>query len=144
MGHLTRAVGELPADGCRSNTAQIARPDLELLKEKLTGPKQPRQQSEFRLWGGRYMQKHVYGSVSSHIWDSSAPCAPGGCSTWRCRSATRQRYQSFLAQDPDRCGILPFVFDDDFGFARYAEFALDVPMYFVSRCALMLLALPDA
>jgi Glutamate-cysteine ligase family 2(GCS2) len=40
-----------------------------------------------------------------------------------------------LAQDPDRCGILPFVFDDDFGFARYAEFALDVPMYFVSRCA---------
>jgi Glutamate-cysteine ligase family 2(GCS2) len=39
------------------------------------------------------------------------------------------------AQDPDRCGILPFVFDDDFGFARYAEFALDVPMYFVSRWA---------
>ena len=38
-------------------------------------------------------------------------------------------------QDPDRCGILPFVFDDDFGFARYAEFALDVPMYFVSRWA---------
>lgn len=36
-------------------------------------------------------------------------------------------------QDPDRCGILPFVFDDDFGFARYAEFALDVPMYFVNR-----------
>lgn len=37
-------------------------------------------------------------------------------------------------QDPDRCGILPFVFDDDFGFARYAEYALDVPMYFVNRC----------
>jgi Glutamate-cysteine ligase family 2(GCS2) len=44
-------------------------------------------------------------------------------------------------QDPDRCGILPFVFDDDFGFARYAEFALDVPMYFVSRCAFALLVL---
>lgn len=34
---------------------------------------------------------------------------------------------------PRRCGILPFVFDEDFGFARYAEFALDVPMYFVYR-----------
>ena len=38
-------------------------------------------------------------------------------------------------QDPDRCGILPFVFDDDFGFERYAEYALDVPMYFISRCS---------
>eukprot|EP00208_Stichococcus_sp_RCC1054_P003230 CAMPEP_0206138460 /NCGR_PEP_ID=MMETSP1473-20131121/3343_1 /ASSEMBLY_ACC=CAM_ASM_001109 /TAXON_ID=1461547 /ORGANISM="Stichococcus sp, Strain RCC1054" /LENGTH=446 /DNA_ID=CAMNT_0053531905 /DNA_START=453 /DNA_END=1793 /DNA_ORIENTATION=+ len=35
--------------------------------------------------------------------------------------------------DNDRCGILPFVFDDDFGFERYAEFAMDVPMYFVYR-----------
>ena len=35
--------------------------------------------------------------------------------------------------DPDRCGILPFIFDDGFGFERYAEYALDVPMYFVSR-----------
>ena len=51
---------------------------------------------------------------------------------------------TWLAQDPDRCGILPFVFDDDFGFARYAEFALDVPMYFVSRCASTLLVLHDA
>jgi glutamate--cysteine ligase len=35
--------------------------------------------------------------------------------------------------DPDRCGILPFIFDEDFGFERYAEYALDVPMYFVNR-----------
>ena len=34
---------------------------------------------------------------------------------------------------PCRCGVLPFVFDEDFGFARYAEYALDVPMYFVYR-----------
>ncbi len=39
------------------------------------------------------------------------------------------------AQDNDRCGILPFVFDDDFGFERYAEYAMDVPMYFVYRSA---------
>ena len=29
--------------------------------------------------------------------------------------------------------MLPFVFDDGFGFDRYAEHALDVPMYFVIR-----------
>ena len=36
--------------------------------------------------------------------------------------------------DNNRCGTLPFVFDDDFGFDRYVEYALDVPMYFVYRC----------
>ena len=35
--------------------------------------------------------------------------------------------------DPDRCGTLPFVFEDGFGFERYVEHALDVPMYFVYR-----------
>ncbi|WP_416896529.1 MAG: glutamate--cysteine ligase [Minwuia sp.] len=35
--------------------------------------------------------------------------------------------------DPDRCGNLPFVFDDGFGFERYVDYALDVPMYFVFR-----------
>jgi glutamate--cysteine ligase len=35
--------------------------------------------------------------------------------------------------DPDRCGMLPFVFEPGFGFEAYVEFALDVPMYFVYR-----------
>jgi len=35
--------------------------------------------------------------------------------------------------DPDRCGILPFVFEDGFGFERYVDYMLDVPMYFVYR-----------
>jgi glutamate--cysteine ligase len=35
--------------------------------------------------------------------------------------------------DPDRCGILPFVFEDGMGFERYVDYALDVPMYFVYR-----------
>ncbi|MGD9981421.1 MAG: glutamate--cysteine ligase [Hyphomonadaceae bacterium] len=35
--------------------------------------------------------------------------------------------------DPDRTGMLPFVFDDGMGFERYAQYALDVPMYFVYR-----------
>lgn len=35
--------------------------------------------------------------------------------------------------DPDRCGMLPFVFEDGMGFERYVDYALDVPMYFVHR-----------
>jgi glutamate--cysteine ligase len=35
--------------------------------------------------------------------------------------------------DPDRCGILPFVFEAGMGFERYVDYALDVPMYFVYR-----------
>ena len=47
-------------------------------------------------------------------------------------------FQSFRSHiwtdtDPDRCGDLPFVFEDGFGFERYADYALDVPMYFVYR-----------
>ena len=35
--------------------------------------------------------------------------------------------------DPDRCGTLPFVFEEGFGFERYVDYLLDVPMYFVYR-----------
>jgi glutamate--cysteine ligase len=35
--------------------------------------------------------------------------------------------------DPDRCGMMPFVFEDNFGFERYVDYMLDVPMYFVYR-----------
>jgi glutamate--cysteine ligase len=35
--------------------------------------------------------------------------------------------------DPARTGMLPFVFEDGFGYERYADYALDVPMYFVFR-----------
>jgi glutamate--cysteine ligase len=35
--------------------------------------------------------------------------------------------------DPDRCGMLPFVFEDGMGFERYVDYLLDVPMYFVYR-----------
>ncbi|HXH52483.1 MAG TPA: glutamate--cysteine ligase [Sphingomicrobium sp.] len=47
-------------------------------------------------------------------------------------------YKSFRSHiwedtDPDRTGMLPFVFDDGFGYERYLDYALDVPMYFVFR-----------
>ncbi|MBT5108804.1 MAG: glutamate--cysteine ligase [Rhodospirillaceae bacterium] len=35
--------------------------------------------------------------------------------------------------DPDRCGMLPFVFEDGFGFERWVDYILDVPMYFIYR-----------
>ena len=35
--------------------------------------------------------------------------------------------------DPARTGMLPFVFDDGFGYERYVDYMLDVPMYFVFR-----------
>ena len=35
--------------------------------------------------------------------------------------------------DPDRTGIPALVFEDGFGFERFAEFVLDVPMYFIAR-----------
>ena len=35
--------------------------------------------------------------------------------------------------DPARTGMLPFVFEPGFGYEAYADYALDVPMYFVYR-----------
>lgn len=35
--------------------------------------------------------------------------------------------------DPDRTGIPPVVFEDGFGFERFAQHVLDVPMYFIMR-----------
>jgi glutamate--cysteine ligase len=43
------------------------------------------------------------------------------------------RSHTWTDTDPDRSGMLPFVFDDDFGFERWADYVLDVPMYFVYR-----------
>jgi len=47
-------------------------------------------------------------------------------------------YMSYRAHiwtdtDPDRCGLLPFLFSDAAGFTDYIEYALDVPMYFLVR-----------
>ncbi len=35
--------------------------------------------------------------------------------------------------DPDRTGMLDFVFDEGFGYERYVDYLLDVPMYFSYR-----------
>jgi glutamate--cysteine ligase len=50
---------------------------------------------------------------------------PNGLQSWR----------GDIWRDTDnrRAGTLPFVFNKDFGFAYYVEWALDVPMYFIVR-----------
>ncbi|MEM9139707.1 MAG: glutamate--cysteine ligase [Pseudomonadota bacterium] len=50
---------------------------------------------------------------------------PNGHMSWRSRI--------WRDLDADRTGTLPWVFEDGFGFERWAEYALDVPMYFVYR-----------
>ena len=50
---------------------------------------------------------------------------PNGLQSWR--------GDIWRDTDNQRSGILPFIFSDSFGFADYAEWALDVPMYFVIR-----------
>ena len=47
-------------------------------------------------------------------------------------------YKSFRSHvwtdtDNARAGMLPFVFGQGFGFERYVDYALDVPMYFIIR-----------
>ncbi len=51
--------------------------------------------------------------------------APNGHKSWRSRV--------WRDLDADRTGMVPFVFDEGFGFERWVEYALDVPMYFVYR-----------
>ncbi|MEL7487247.1 MAG: glutamate--cysteine ligase, partial [Pseudomonadota bacterium] len=51
--------------------------------------------------------------------------APSGWASWRANIWTDT--------DPDRTGLLNFVFEDGFGFERYADYMLDVPMYFAHR-----------
>ena len=44
-------------------------------------------------------------------------------------------YRSHIWSDTDahRTGMLPFVFEDGFGYEAYVDYMLDVPMYFVFR-----------
>ncbi|HUS55402.1 MAG TPA: glutamate--cysteine ligase [Thermohalobaculum sp.] len=54
---------------------------------------------------------------------------------WEGKPAGRLSYRAYCWRDldADRTGMLPFVFEDGFGFERYVDYALDVPMYFVYR-----------
>jgi glutamate--cysteine ligase len=51
------------------------------------------------------------------------------------RSSGFLSYRSHVWEDtdPDRTGLLPWVFESGMGFERYTDYMLDVPMYFVHR-----------
>jgi len=59
---------------------------------------------------------------------ASSPFVEGKPSRYR-----SHRSHTWTDTDPDRCGMLPFVFDENFGFERWVDYMLDVPMYFVYR-----------
>jgi glutamate--cysteine ligase len=44
-----------------------------------------------------------------------------------------RRVEIWRNTDPDRCGLLHFVFEPGFGYREYAEWALDIPVFFVVR-----------
>jgi glutamate--cysteine ligase len=59
---------------------------------------------------------------------AASPIVEGRPGPWK-----SYRAAVWLETDEDRCGLLPFVFEPGFSFARYVEWALDVPMFFVVR-----------
>lgn len=65
--------------------------------------------------------------VATALWANSPfrHGKPSGFLSWRSHIWTDT--------DPDRTGTLPFVFEDGFGFERYVDYMLDVPMYFAYR-----------
>ena len=51
------------------------------------------------------------------------------------RDSGYKSFRSFIwtETDPDRTGVPEFVFSGEMSFARYVDYALDVPMYFIMR-----------
>ena len=72
---------------------------------------------------------------------ASLALQPIATALFACSPFTEGRPNGFLSAranvwtdtDPDRTGMLDFVFQDGFGFERYADYALDTPMYFAKR-----------
>ena len=65
--------------------------------------------------------------LATALWANS-PFVEGKPTGWL---STRARV--WTDTDKDRTGLLGFVFEEGFGFSRYVDWALDVPMYFVKR-----------
>ena len=65
--------------------------------------------------------------LATALWANS-PFVEGRPTGWL---STRARV--WTDTDPDRTGLLGFVFEEGFGFETYVDWALDTPMYFVRR-----------
>jgi glutamate--cysteine ligase len=77
------------------------------------------------------VQKFRVGLALQPVATALFACSPffegrvNGWQSWRARI--------WRDTDPDRTGMLPWVFEPGMGFERYVDYALDVPMYFVYR-----------
>ena len=63
----------------------------------------------------------------------SAIFANSSLSEGKANGFVSRRLHIWEHTDPDRTGLLEFVFEPDFGYRRWVEWALDVPMFFVQR-----------
>ncbi len=63
----------------------------------------------------------------------SAIFANSSLSDGKANGFVSRRMHAWTDTDPDRCGMLPIAFESDFGYQRYVDWALDVPMFFVER-----------
>ena len=63
----------------------------------------------------------------------SAIFANSSLSEGKANGFVSRRLHIWQHTDPDRTGMLPFAFEPGFGYRRYVEWALDVPMFFVVR-----------
>jgi glutamate--cysteine ligase len=63
----------------------------------------------------------------------SAIFANSSLSGGKANGFVSRRMHAWTDTDPDRCGMLPIAFEPDFGYRRYVEWALDVPMFFLVR-----------
>jgi len=63
----------------------------------------------------------------------SAIFANSSLSDGKANGFVSRRMHAWTDTDPDRCGMLPIAFESDFGYRRYVDWALDVPMFFVER-----------
>jgi glutamate--cysteine ligase len=63
----------------------------------------------------------------------SAIFANSSLSDGKANGFVSRRMHAWTDTDPDRCGMLPIAFESDFGYRRYVEWALDVPMFFLVR-----------
>jgi glutamate--cysteine ligase len=110
---------------------------------------------ERRGSGGLYMMHATSGVQASFDYDSeqdmarkvrlAAAAGPLVTALYANSCITEGRPNGFESRraevwrdtDPDRCGLLPFVFEKEWlergAYRRYADWALDVPMFFVRR-----------
>jgi len=63
----------------------------------------------------------------------SAVFANSSLSEGKANGFVSRRMHIWQHTDPDRTGMLAMAYDEDFGYRRYVEWALDVPMFFVVR-----------